>query len=101
MEFTVDSAPPNFLRAVAVEGNNDDRLASGEISRIHTIRHGQKIDVDDSSISVSAAGATRLKVTVRNGDDQPLSIKDVRLMQYERRLYFNAPAGASLDLYYR
>jgi len=100
IEFTVDSAPPNFLRTVDVQGNNDERLGSGEISRIHTVRHGQKIDVDDSSISVSAAAATRLKVTVRNGDDQPLSIKDVRLMQYERRLYFNAPAGASLDLYY-
>lgn len=100
IEFTVDSAPPNFLRTVDVLGNNDERLGSGEISRIHTIRHGQKIDVDDSTVSVSAAGATRVKVTVRNGDDQPLSIKDVRLMQYERRLYFNAPAGASLDLYY-
>jgi hypothetical protein len=100
VELTVDAAPPNFLRTVDVLGNNDERLGSGEISRIHTIRHGQKIDVDDSSVSVSAAGATRLKVTVRNGDDQPLSIKDVRLLQYERRLYFNAPAGTPLDLYY-
>jgi len=100
IEFSVDAAPPNFLRTVDVLGNNDERLGAGEISRIHTVRHGQKIDVDDSSISVSAAGATRLKVTVRNGDDQPLSIKNVRLLQYERRLYFNAPAGASLDLYY-
>lgn len=100
VEFTVDSAPPNFLRTVDIQGNNDERLGSGEISRIHTVRYGQKIDVDDSGISVSAAGATRIKVTVRNGDDQPLSIQDVRLMQYERRLYFNASAGASLDLYY-
>ncbi len=54
IEFTVDSAPPNFLRTVDVQGNNDERLGSGEISRIHTVRHGQKIDVDDSSISVSS-----------------------------------------------
>jgi hypothetical protein len=100
VEFAVDAAPANFLRTVDVQGNNDERLGSGEISRIHTVRHGQKIDVDDHRVSVSAAGASRIKVTVRNGDDQPLSIKDVRLLQYERRLYFNAAAGSQLDLYY-
>src|SRR5258708_32071882 len=102
---TVRAAPPNFMRTVDVQGNdaqgnNDERIGSGATSRIHTVRHGQKIDVDDSRVSLSAAGATRIKVTVRNGDDQPLSISAVRLLQYERRLYFNTPAEAQLDLYY-
>jgi hypothetical protein len=100
IEFDVDSAQPDFLRSVEVENQNQERLGSGEISRIHTVRHGQRIDVEQSGFTLYTSHAGTVRVRVRNGDDQPLKITSVRLQQYERRLYFNPPAAGALRLFY-
>ena len=41
-----------------------------------------------------------MRVIIHNGDDAPLRITRARLQQYERRIYYDCDAGASLALYY-
>jgi hypothetical protein len=98
--FDIDTAQPNFRRSVQVEGDKDDYIGSGEISRVHIVRQAQKIDTDDYDVSFSAVGHKEIKVIIDNGDDPPLKIKSARLQQLEHRLYFDAPASGPLTLYY-
>jgi hypothetical protein len=100
IEFVIDPSQPDFLRGVEVENQNHERLGSGEISRIHTVRHGQRIDVEQTGFSLYTSHAGTMKVIVHNGDDQPLKISAVRLQQYERRIYFTPSAAGTLQLYY-
>src|SRR5262249_47459704 len=52
VEFTVDAAQPNFRRQIEaeaeVERGKKEWPTSGELSRVHTVRHGQKIDFEQS-----------------------------------------------------
>jgi hypothetical protein len=81
--FDIDPAQPDFRRDVSIENEDGRYLGSGEISRVHMVRSGLKI-----------------KVMIHNGDDPPLKLNSAHLRQYERRLYFDAPAQSSLMLYY-
>ncbi|HZD09138.1 MAG TPA: DUF3999 family protein, partial [Candidatus Limnocylindrales bacterium] len=98
--FDIDTAQPNFRRSVQVEGDKDDYIGPGEISRVHMVRQAQKIDTDDYDVNFSAVGHKEIKVIIDNGDDPPLKIKSARLQQLEHRLYFDAPASGPLTLYY-
>ncbi|MGH9635058.1 MAG: DUF3999 family protein [Candidatus Angelobacter sp.] len=98
--FDIDPAQPNFRRSVQVEGDEDDYIGSGEISRVHMVRQAQKIETDDYDVSFSAVGHKEIKIIIDNGDDPPLKIKSARLQQLEHRLYFDAPASGPLTLYY-
>lgn len=100
IEFTVDPSQPDFMRDLEIENQNHERLAYGAISRIHTVRHGQKIDVEETSLRLYITHESVIRVIVHNGDDQPLKIGAVRLQQYERRLYFTPPQAGTLQLYY-
>jgi hypothetical protein len=100
IEFTVDPEQGNFWRSVEVHGDGDSWLGSGEISRIHMVRNGRKIDSENYAVSVSLRDRKDFRVTIRNGDDAPLKITSVALRQYQRRIYFDAPAQAQLTLYY-
>jgi len=75
-------------------------LGSGEVSRIHLQRDGQKIDREETSLSIRIPSPGSYRVVVHNGDDVPLKIADVRLQQYERRIYFETETGAAARLYY-
>lgn len=96
----IDPAQPNFQRQIEFQGDQDQYLGPGEISRIHMLRNGQKIDVENTSPSIGAAGQRTLKAVIHNGDDQPLKITGATLQQYERRIYFDAAPGAAYTLYY-
>jgi hypothetical protein len=100
VSFDVDPAQGNFWRRVEVLNDRGQLMGSGEIERIHMQRAGQKIDSDAQEVTFSARGATTLAVIIYNGDDPPLKLKGALLEQQERRLYFDAPPGASLTLYY-
>lgn len=100
MTLDIDPAQPNFRRSVQITGDKDDYVGSGEIDRVHMVRSGQKIDTDDDDVSFSTVGHKTIKVIIDNGDDPPLKIKSARLQQLEHRLYFDAPAGGQLTLYY-
>ncbi len=100
LSFTLDPAQPNFRRSVEILGERDQEIGIGEISRIHMQRGGQKIDVEQTTIHLRTAGPGKIRVLVHNGDDVPLKIVDVRLQQFERRIYFDAETGVAMQLYY-
>jgi hypothetical protein len=94
--FSIDPAQPNFERAVELQNDKNSLLGSGEISRVHMMRHGQKIDSEQMSLDLGGIRPETLKVIVHNGDDPPLKITAVQLQQYERRIYFNSSSAPSL-----
>jgi hypothetical protein len=122
--FDVDPSQPNFTRSVDIEQAKGAPVAFGDLSRIHTTRNGEKINVENHSICICGSlpnialpdddGATAgsqgdaaatphertVTVLVRNGDDPPLKITGVKLEQRERRIYFDADAGAHPAMYY-
>jgi len=98
--FEIDPAQGNFQREIEFQGDKDQYLGSGEISRVHTQRNGKKIDVEKTSLEIGTTGQRTLKAIVHNGDDQPLKITDADLQQYDRRIYFDSLLGAEYTLYY-
>ena len=98
--FAVDPAQQNFRRPVEIQSDKGPWLGPGEITRIHMLRNGQKIDVEQTSLDIEAAGPATLKIKIHNGDDAPLNIMDARLQQYERRIYFDSPSGSEAHFYY-
>jgi hypothetical protein len=98
--LAIDPAQSNFQREMEMQAGNDSAAGAGEISRIHMQRNGQRIDVDETWLTLRTAGHGELRAVIHNGDDVPLRITRARLQQYERRIYFDSDAGASLGLYY-
>ncbi|HEY6250909.1 MAG TPA: DUF3999 family protein [Candidatus Angelobacter sp.] len=98
LEFFIDPGQPNFRREVELESDRKRQLGSGEISRVHMVRHGQKIDFEQDYVDLGGSYPEVLKAIVHNGDDPPLKITGVRLRQYQRRIYFNS--SSSPRLYY-
>ncbi len=98
--FEIDPAQGNFQREIDFQGDQDQYLGSGEISRVHIQRNERKIDVERTSLEIGAAGQRTLKAIIHNGDDQPLKITGANLQQYERRIYFDSLPGAEYTLYY-
>ncbi len=117
IEFVVGAEPANFSRDVTVKAaplpngktNTEEEPprpveSSGTLLRLHTTREGHKIDEEDLAVGapwggLGDAGST-WTVTVGNGDDAPLAITDVKLEMAERRLCFDAAAGAQYMLMY-
>jgi hypothetical protein len=71
---------------------------------VHGTHDGQRIDeerltVDAPSVEFGASGSL-WTISIDNGDDAPLTLTDVRLEMAERKLCFDAAAGASYTLYY-
>jgi Protein of unknown function (DUF3999) len=102
--FVVEPTQPNFRRKLEIQNEKGAWLGSGEINRIHMVRGGQKIDSEDQNVDFSNSGQESglkiIKVIIRNGDDPPLRLSGASLQQLERHLYFDAPAGGQLTLYY-
>jgi hypothetical protein len=98
--FDIDSAQGNFQREIELQSDKGSATRVGEISRIHVQRNGKRIDVDHLSLALAVRSNGQLRTVILNGDDAPLKITRVRLQQYERRIYFDCDAGASLQLYY-
>jgi hypothetical protein len=98
--FDIDPAQGNFWRRVEILNDRGQLMGSREIERIHMQRGGQKIDSEEHEVSFFPRGSRILAVVIYNGDDPPLKINGAHLEQVERRLYFDAPSGATLMLYY-
>ena len=98
--LVIDPAQGNFQRDLEMQSEKGFPTGAGEISRIHMHRNGGRIDVDQTWLSLRATGQGQLRVIIYNGDDAPLRITRARLQQYERRIYYDCDAGASLALYY-
>jgi hypothetical protein len=100
ISFMIAPEQKNFSRSAQILGDRDQPFASGEISRIHLQRNGQRIDCEQTSLPVRLAGPGTFRIVVLNGDDAPLKIVSAHVQQYQRRIYFDAEAGAPLRLYY-
>ncbi len=98
--LAIDPAQGNFQRGIETQVGKESIAGAGEISRIHMQRNGGKIDVEQTWLTLRATGHGELRAVIHNGDDAPLKITHARLQQYERRIYFDSDAGASLALYY-
>ena len=98
--LAVDPAQGNFQRGIEMQGDKGATINVGEISRIHMQRNGGKIDVDQTWVPLRAVGDGKLRAIIHNGDDAPLRVTGARLQQYDRRIYFDCDAGASVGLYY-
>ena len=109
IKVEVDPSQVNFRRAVEFRDDRGQIYGQSEVSRIHMLRTGQKVDFEQTALAVctacaesveEAAGAEPLKIVIHNGDDPPLKITGAELQQYERRIYFDAAAGAQPVMFY-
>ena len=100
LTLDIDSTQPNFCRQIQIRGSQDEPYATNQISRIHMLRNGQKVDVERTSMELCGNCQRILKAVIQNGDDPPLKITGVHLLQWERRIYFDSDTGAPLWLYY-
>ena len=96
LTFSIDPAQPNFRREIELQNDKKMPLGSGELSRVHMVRHGQKIDFEKNDLDMGWGSTEVLKVIIHNGDDPPLKITGVRLEQHQRRVYFNSATGTQL-----
>jgi hypothetical protein len=115
IDFAVGAEPTNFSRDVTVkvepiaEPTTETEppqpvVASGNLLRVHGTHDGQRIDeerlaIDAPSVEFRAPGSL-WTISIDNGDDAPLTLTDVRLEMAERKLCFDAVAGASYTFYY-
>jgi uncharacterized protein DUF3999 len=101
VSFDVDPRDVNFRRDVAfMAGKKLDYVRGGEISRIHMTRNGRKVDSEDLAMDLPTTRAANYKITIHNGDDPPLRLRTVHVLQVERRLYFDPRGNAQLQLFY-
>ena len=98
--LAVEPAQGNFQREIEMQVSKGTTTGVGEITRIHMQRNGQKIDVEQTWLSVHTTSRGEFRAIVHNGDDAPLRITRARLQQYERRIYFDSDSGVPLGLYY-
>lgn len=114
--FAPGPAPASFSRDVSVSAativppHSADTSGpppvmnfSGNILRVHSTQDGHRIDEEKLSVAAPQADfnvPAKWTVTIDNGDDAPLQINSVRLEMLERRLCFDAAAGAGYTLYY-
>jgi uncharacterized protein DUF3999 len=100
LTLDIDPAQSNFCRQIQIRGSKDEQYSTDQISRIHMLRNGQKVDVERTSIELCGNCQRTLKAVIQNGDDPPLKITGAHLQQWERRIYFDSSAGEQPWVYY-
>ena len=100
LTLDIDPTQPNFCRQIQIRASKDEPYATQQISRIHMLRKGQKVDVERTSIEPCGNCQGTLKAVIQNGDDPPLKISGAHLQQWERRIYFDSGAGERPWVYY-
>ncbi len=114
--FVPGARPANFSRDVQIgvmpveprhiSAPNEPSLQTasfGNLLRIHRTQAGHSINEERLSVDAPAnvsGTTTRWTVTIKNGDDQPIKLRSVRLEMMERDLCFDAFASVSYTLYY-
>jgi hypothetical protein len=100
LALDIDPEQGNFLRQIEIRDDRGPWCGAREISRVHMLRNGEKVDVEDTSIDLCTNRQVNLQAVIHNGDDSPLKITGAHLRQYERRIYFDSAPPAQTWLYY-
>ena len=100
LTLDIDPTQSNFCRQIQIRGSQDEPYGTQQISRIHMLRNGQKVDVERASVELCGTCQGTLKAVIQNGDDPPLKISGAHLQQWERRIYFDSDAGERPWVYY-
>ncbi|HTC66435.1 MAG TPA: DUF3999 family protein [Candidatus Acidoferrum sp.] len=100
LALDIDPTQPNFCRQIQIRGSKDEAYGTQQISHIHMLRNGQKVDVERTSVELCGNCQGTLKAVIQNGDDPPLKISGAHLQQWERRIYFDSDAGERPWVYY-
>jgi hypothetical protein len=115
--FAPGATPAAFSRDVTISAEgvqlnkpaNDQQSpsfairTSGYLLRIHQATQGKRIDEEKLTADAPREvfdTPSRWTITIKNGDDPPLSLQSVRLEMRERMLCFEAPANAAFTLRY-
>lgn len=114
--FVPGQKPVNFSRDVEISvapvarPKGDDATEPpqtvsypGNILRVHSVQDGLRIDEEHLNVDapqVESEGAAKWTITIENHDDAPIQLASVRLEMLQRRLCFDATAGAAYTLYY-
>jgi len=97
--FQVAPQNVNFRRAILVQDERGEQVATGELSRIRTRRGGNDVIAEELAVPMSGTCRKSATIVIENGDDAPLAIGSVSAQSFERRLYFE-PGGASVLRWY-
>ena len=100
VRFRVDPRQVNFRRADVLSDASEQRYGDGEITRVRMNRGGATVIAEEMAVLIRGQNSSRLKVTVDNGDNPPLSISGVELLSVERRVYLDPQGKSLLKLYY-
>ena len=100
VRFRIDAKQVNFRRTVVLSDASEQRYGDGEITRVRMNRGGATVIAEEMDVLIRGQNSGRLKVSVDNGDNPPLSISGVELLSVERRVYFDPQGRSLLRLYY-
>ena len=100
VRFRIDAKQVNFRRTVVLADASEQRYGDGEITRVRMNRGGATVIAEEMDVLIRGQNSGRLKVSVDNGDNPPLSISGVELLSVERRVYFDPQGRSLLRLYY-
>ncbi len=100
VRFRVDPKQVNFRRTVVLSDASEQRYGDGELTRVRMNRGGATVIAEEMDVAIRGQNSSRVKVTVDNGDNPPLSISGVELLSVERRVYFDPQGKSLLKLYY-
>jgi hypothetical protein len=114
--FEPGQSPANFSRDVEISVEpvpqakpNDSNeppqpfTTSGNVLRVHSVQDGHRIDEEHLALDAPQFyfdGPAKWTITVENHDDVAIQNLSARLEMLERRLCFDAAAGAAYTLYY-
>ncbi|MDR3739790.1 MAG: DUF3999 family protein [Terracidiphilus sp.] len=111
--FAAPPEPKNFSRDVTVEMAEEPaktaeqavppQQSEGNLLRLHSDQDGRRIDEERvymDTLPISYERATHWTVTVHNGDDGAVRFTALRVLMRERKICFEAAAGASYTLHY-
>jgi Protein of unknown function (DUF3999) len=108
-DVTVSVAPVAQAAATAQSASNDQAelpepvAYPGNILRVHSIEEGRRIDEENLTVNAPQVffdGPAKWTIAIENHDDAPIEVASVKLEMLERRLCFDAAAGAAYTLYY-
>jgi hypothetical protein len=98
--LVITSPDTNYNRQVEIAGSNDRKqwsdVCSGQILRYDT----PKFKGAESSVSCDGVGYRYLRVRIRNYDDQPITISNIKVYGFRHRIFFPFQSGVSYRVYY-